>query len=576
MIASLGTSDKSTSSVSGMRHGQASAYLTFLEQRKLLDVLSAQRVRNALAAGSETIVTILLELGLLPEAVVADSQAEFLGLPRWHASETPQLMPDDFDIEGQYFKRLRIAPVAMSDHTIAVATANALDDEGPRALAYFLGRDLTVKVATVSELNVLIDQFANSSEPNGTLTKYGDEQSPQDEDVERLRDVAREAPTIKLLNRLVSSALERNASDIHIEPMEDHVRIRFRIDGALLETETLPKSVQAGLTSRVKILAKLNIAEQRLPQDGRIKIPIKGRDIDFRVSSTPVLFGESMAFRILDKSELPLDYGSLGFSSKAADQLTRIAQSPNGIVLVTGPTGSGKTTTLYATLKLLNKADAKLFTVEDPIEYYMKGVNQIQVKPQIGLDFASILRSVLRQDPDIIMIGEIRDLETAQIAIQASLTGHLVLSTLHTNSAASSISRLVDMGVEDYLLASSLKAIVAQRLLRKLCTACRHETPIPANFAKRFSVDPKGKIFTERGCAKCHGTGYLGRTVIYEILDVNEEVRSAILRKRPDTEIETLAAHRGMKTLTQSAVQKVIDGDTSFEEVIRTLGEGIV
>ena len=373
-------------------------------------------------------------------------------------------------------------------------------------------------------------------------------------DVERLRDVASEAPIIRLLNRLVAAAVERNASDIHIEPLEDQVRIRLRVDGALQVAELVDRSLQLGLVSRVKILARLNIAEQRLPQDGRIRLAVRGRDIDLRVSTSPTHQGESVVLRILDRKNVPLDFKALGFAAAACRQMQRHISSPNGIILVTGPTGSGKTTTLYAALTVLNQPHVKTFTVEDPIEYHLKGVSQILVRPQIGLDFAAVLRSILRQDPDIIMVGEIRDSETAGIAVQASLTGHLVFSTLHTNSAASSITRLRNIGIDNFLIVSSVRAIIAQRLVRKLCGHCKR---------------PHEGYFVSVGCKACHDTGYAGRTVIYEILDVSDRIKQAILSEKPETEIEALAKLEGTLALYENGLTKVKSGETSMEEILR-------
>jgi general secretion pathway protein E len=373
-------------------------------------------------------------------------------------------------------------------------------------------------------------------------------------DVERLRDIASEAPIIRLLNRLVTTAVERNASDIHIEPLEDHVRIRFRIDGALQVTEHLDRGLQLGLVSRVKILARLNIAEQRLPQDGRIRLAVRGRDIDFRISTSPTLHGESVVLRILDRKDIALDFAALGFPEDAISQLRKLISTPNGVILVTGPTGSGKTTTLHAALTLLNQPTLKTFTVEDPIEYHLKGVNQVLVRPQIGLDFASVLRSILRQDPDIIMVGEIRDAETAKIVVQASLTGHLVLSTLHTNSAASSITRLRNIGVDNFLIVSSVRAIVAQRLVRKLCNECKKSN---------------GIHYEPFGCIKCHATGYSGRTVICEILELSDAIKAGVLSEQPEAELEAIAERDGMRSLYESGMTKVRSGETSLEEVLR-------
>jgi general secretion pathway protein E len=375
------------------------------------------------------------------------------------------------------------------------------------------------------------------------------------------------------VNRLIGLAVERRASDIHVEPLEDQVRIRFRIDGALINAEVLPKDMQAGVISRIKVMARLNIAEQRLPQDGRIKIPVKGDEIDLRVSTVPTLYGESVVLRILNRENVALEFAALGFSAAAIQRLSHLIEQPNGILLVTGPTGSGKTTTLYAALRMLNRSEAKVFTVEDPIEYHLDGINQTHVRPQIGLDFANVLRSILRQDPDIIMVGEIRDGETASVAIQASLTGHLVLSTLHTNSAAASITRLLDMGVEDYLLASSMRAILAQRLVRKLCPSCKVPADAPTEIGHHLQTIGSpvrlGRLFRPAGCASCGHTGFRGRTTIYELLEIAGPVREGIVKRVSDSELTELARRNGMVSLYECGMEKVAAGETSVDEVIK-------
>jgi general secretion pathway protein E len=550
------------------------AFLDYLTSQKLLDNPGQQRVQNLMAAKAENLVTVLLELGLVPEARLAQAQADFLGLDFVDEPHFPASLPDDQIIPHDYLRRTGLLPLDMTDNSVTLALAYPLDAESARALGYFTGREAILKVGTVSHIRQHLQKLLSVTPVSDLLT--GDDTGNgtfHEEDIERLRDVARDAPTIKLLNRLIVAAVDRNASDIHIEPLADQLRVRFRIDGALQDVEVLSKDVQAGLISRVKILARLNIAEQRLPQDGRIRIPVRGRDVDLRVATTPILYGESVALRILDRQDVPLDFAALGFSADAVAQLKNLIQSPNGIILVTGPTGSGKTTTLYAGLNILNRPDVKVFTVEDPIEYHMKGVNQVQVKPQIGLDFATVLRSVLRQDPDILMVGEIRDIETARIAVQSSLTGHLVLSTLHTNSAAASVARLIDMGVEAYLLASSLKAIVAQRLVRKLCTKCSVRGPLPDAVVSKFQLSPKSTCAHATGCPACHGTGYQGRTVIYEILAVSPAVNDAISRSATQSNIEKLAIGEGMQTLHRCAINAVLAGETSLDEIMRVAGE---
>ena len=551
---------------------EAAGFARYLQASGLLDGPGLQRALSAHSTTRQPIDMILLELGLMPEARLADAMAGFLGLERIATDRLPSELPQSDRLPLEFLRVHGLLPVAIDGAGLRVATARPFESEALAALGYFMGMKPVALVAVASELKQHLARLLSSVA--GGVADGNSEDSAgftvQDDDIERLRDIAREAPVVRLLNRLVVQAVERKASDIHIEPLEDQVRIRVRMDGALHVVESLPKQLQAGLISRVKILAKLNIAEQRLPQDGRIRIPVHGRDVELRVSTAPALHGESIALRILDRQELPLDLASLGFGEAAAVAIKGMIAQPNGIVLITGPTGSGKTTTLYAALKMLNRADAKLFTVEDPVEYHLAGVNQIHVRPQIGLDFANVLRSILRQDPDIIMIGEIRDVETARIAVQASLTGHLVLSTLHTNSAAGAVTRLIDMGLEDYLLASCLRGVVAQRLVRKLCTACRKPLAGVPEALRRFNYDFGAAAFCEpQGCAACHGTGYRGRTVIHEVLQVTPAIAAAMTRRAPEPELEKLGRSSGMTGLLHNGLSKAACGETSIDEVLR-------
>ncbi len=373
---------------------------------------------------------------------------------------------------------------------------------------------------------------------------------------------------------MIARALEQRASDIHIEPFEKELRIRYRIDGILHDIEAPPRKLQAALISRVKLMAKLNIAERRLPQDGRIKLRMLGREIDLRVSSLPTLYGESVVLRILDRSSISVTLDSLGFPFDTLESFDELINRPYGMILVTGPTGSGKTTTLYGALDKINSPDKKIITIEDPVEYQLRGVNQIHVKPQIGLTFASGLRSIVRQDPDVIMVGEIRDYETAEIAVQAALTGHLVFSTLHTNDAAGAVSRLLEMGVEDYLLASSLLGVMAQRLVRNLCRHCRRpvEMAVPSR-TNGASVSGNGDVptavYEATGCDECASTGYRGRNGIFELLMVNEGVRQLVLKRSSADIIKNCAVQQGMRTLREDGWRKVREGATSVSEVLR-------
>jgi general secretion pathway protein E len=542
-------------------------FLEFLEAEALLDATAVQRLAAARRLTPHGIDALILELGLLPEVKLADAEAGFLGLARLRRDELPETLIELPGIDAQFLREKLLLPLGFNDDALVIATAKPFDREAIDGLSFFLGHPVEMRIATASEIQGQLQHLVAEASINPAF----DGLEAHESDVERLKDAARYQPTVKLLNRIVAAAIAEGASDIHIEPQNDQLRIRFRVDGALRIHETLPLENSAGLISRTKILARLNIAEQRLPQDGRMRLAVRGREIDFRVSTTPIVNGESVALRVLDRHELPLDFASLGFTAEAADQLQRLTSLPNGIVLVTGPTGSGKTTTLYAALKLLNRTASKLFTVEDPVEYQLAGVNQIQVNPQIGLDFAQVLRSVLRQDPDVIMVGEIRDLETARIAIQAALTGHLVLSTLHTNSAVATLARLSDMGLENYLMMSCINAIVAQRLVRRLCNACKTEMILPAKMASELGLPPQSQIMTPCGCAQCGGTGYRGRIVVYEILELSTAVRQAMARQATLPEISEIAAREGMQSLYAQAMGRVLAGETSIEEVLRTV-----
>ncbi|MGH6891715.1 MAG: GspE/PulE family protein, partial [Dongiaceae bacterium] len=393
-------------------------------------------------------------------------------------------------------------------------------------------------------------------------------------DADRLKDLASEAPVIRLVNHLISRAIEQRASDIHVEPFEDRLRVRYRIDGILREVEAPPVRLRAAIVSRLKIMARLNIAERRLPQDGRIKIAVRGIPVDLRVATVPTMHGESVVMRLLNRDAVHLDFAALGIEGRNLEVFLTILKQPHGIVLVTGPTGSGKTTTLYASLVQLNTPERKILSVEDPIEYQLEGINQIQVKPGIGLDFAGVLRSLLRHDPDIMMVGEIRDLETAEIAVQAALTGHLVLSTLHTNSAAASITRLLDMGVREFLLTSTVNGAAAQRLVRTLCRHCRQPfRPLPELIEQlglaRYGASPDVTLYRPAGCVECGGSGYHGRTSIFEVLTVDDEIRRLILRHAETNEMQRAAVGQGMRTMYDDGMTKALAGETTVEEVLK-------
>jgi general secretion pathway protein E len=445
------------------------------------------------------------------------------------------------------------------------------------------GYAVSICLAKEREILEAIDQYYGEGQTSiekivkGYSEEDGGTSSEEREDVDHLRDLASEAPVIQLVNLLITRAVEARASDIHIEPFEDKLRIRYRVDGVLLDYESPPKRLQAAVISRVKIMAKMNIAERRLPQDGRIRLQILGKDLDLRVSSIPTLYGESVVMRILDRSTLLLTLEELGFPDDVRLQFQRLIRKPHGMILVTGPTGSGKTTTLYTALSEINSADKKIITIEDPVEYQLRGVNQIHVKPKIGLTFANGLRSIVRQDPDVIMVGEVRDAETADIAIHSALTGHLVFSTLHTNDAPGAITRLLDMGIENYLVSSVLVAVLAQRLVRVICPECREpyrlEVAAVRKMGIKTDIDGSLQVFRGKGCAACSFTGYHGRSGIYEFLVISEEIQRLILEKTDANMIRQKALALGMKTLWEDGWRKVEQGVTTLEDLLRVTKE---
>jgi general secretion pathway protein E len=546
-------------------------FIDFLVDAGFVDATGAQRAQGAMASAGQPIDVVLLELGLLPEQDLATAQARYLGSTVVGPEQYPEVAVGEHLMAPSFLKNSGLIPLTLSEGEITVAAALPLDSEPVRALGYYLDRKVTLRVARRSEWEQAFRRLYEAEKGNGLVALESSE-ALHERDIERLKDSAREAPVIRFVSALISDAVHRRASDIHVEPLADKLQIRLRVDGVLVTTQVVDKTLHAGVTSRIKVLARLNIAERRLPQDGRIALPVRGREIDFRVSTVPTLHGESVVLRVLDRQGVQLDFNSLGFDAQAAAQLSAAINQPNGIVLVSGPTGSGKTTTLYAAICELRGKQRKILTIEDPVEYHLDQVIQTQVKPQIGLDFATGLRAFLRQDPDVIMVGEIRDGETARTAVQASLTGHLVLSTLHTNSAAASISRLVNMGVENYLLVSTVRAILAQRLVRRLCSKCRRVKNDSQAWLQRLGRDERGKdgiIYEAGGCQNCGASGYQGRTTIYEIMPITPRLQELILTGAADSKLEETAMQGGMRTLLQTGTAKAMAGETSLEEVLR-------
>ena len=520
----------------------------------------------------------LIAMGAVSNEDVLRALALQLELPYLSRDELPSPLPILKNLSPKYLRQYAVCPVSVDGNQLTVATSDPLNPLIADDLRQSTGLDVKLVVSHPEAITEAIDRtYEGVATPLQRIVEGMDDDraGEDDEDVNHLRDMAFEAPVVRLVNLLVENAIDAGASDIHIEPFEDTLRIRYRIDGILFEQEAPPRRLQAAVTSRIKIMSEMNIAERRLPQDGRIRVTLRGHRVDIRVSTMPTVHGESIVMRLLDRSSVFLPLERLGFGQPSTKRIERLITLPHGIVLVTGPTGSGKTTTLYAALDKINSPDRKILTVEDPVEYQLKGVNQIPVKAKIGLTFATGLRHIVRQDPDVILVGEIRDLETAEIAIQAALTGHLVFSTLHTNDAPGAITRLQDMGVESFLLSSVLEGVLAQRLVRRICQACREpDRPSPADLqALGIQPDPKVKLFRGRGCSECRGTGYRGRTGIYELFEITEEVRSLTLRRVSTREIRRHAIESGMVTLRLDGWAKAQEGVTTVDEVLRVTQE---
>ena len=525
----------------------------------------------------ERIGTILIKLGLVSERDVAESLAHQLELPLADRKEFPDESPMDSEVSAGFMEENRILALKEENGELTVAMADPRDQYLIGALALSTGKTIKVRVGLASEIDLALQQQQQAKEPDGSAEEGIDSFQFLD-DVEQLKELASEAPIIKLVNQLIHRAVEANASDIHIEPFEGRLKVRYRIDGLLREVDAPPVQSSAAVISRIKIMADLNIAERRLAQDGRFKVRVRGTDLDLRISTIPTMYGESVVLRLLHRDNLTLDFGPLGFTPELERSLLEILSMPHGILLVTGPTGSGKSTTLYAALQYLNTPERKILTVEDPVEYNIDDVNQIQVKPQIGLTFANALRSIVRQDPDVIMIGEMRDAETAGIAVQSALTGHLVLSTLHTNDAAGAVTRLLDMGVADYLVTSTVNAILAQRLVRTLCPHCREPyTPLDEIRLRwrldRFSHGGPVTLHRAVGCEHCGKTGYTGRSAILELLPMSDAIRELVIRHGDAGKIAQAAAASGMQFMLDNGLQKAVAGETSIEEVLRVTQE---
>jgi general secretion pathway protein E len=556
----------------------------FLE-RGLVDEEELRTALNLQAESREKIGKLLVDLGYVSERDCLAVVSEHLGIPAISTADYPPVPILDNVLTFRFMKQCKFVPIALAGNVLTLAMTDPLDTATLDSVRQSTGFQLKAVLGAESEVMDILEKFYGSAASTlGRIIEGIDEGNIENldeiEDIEQLKDLASEAPVIRLVNLLISKAIESRASDIHIEPFEKDLKVRYRIDGLLHDVESPPKKLKAALISRVKIMSKLNIAERRLPQDGRIKLKVLGKDIDLRVSTLPTLYGESVVMRILDKSNTSLyDIRRLGFPEDSLREFESLIRRPHGIFLVTGPTGSGKTTTLYSALTTINLPDKKIITIEDPIEYQIDGVNQIHVNAQIGLTFASGLRHIVRQDPDVIMVGEIRDLETAEIAIRAALTGHLVFSTLHTNDAPSAIARLIDMGAEDYLIASSLLGVLAQRLVRVICPSCKEEVhPVPEMLDEIGfrRGDPKSgphHFYEGRGCEQCSNTGFTGRVGIYELMDITDDIRKLTVAKADSNQIRKKAIENGMRPLRDDGWLKVRQGVTSISEVLRVTQE---
>jgi len=533
--------------------------------RGKIDAEDLERALELQRERGDKIGKIFVDMGLLAQRDMLAALSDQLGIPLAAVDTEPPSAPEIDGLSHRFLRQCRAFPLELKENVLTLAMADPLDFETIAAVRSFSGLEIRTVLAPEQEILDAIERNYGETERQ-TFTEGDDDANAN---LEHLRDMASEAPVIRLVNAMIADAIEKRASDIHIEPFEKEFRIRFRVDGVLLNQGLPPRELKAAIISRLKLMAKLNIAERRLPQDGRIKIKILGRDVDLRVSTLPTLYGESVVMRLLDRSAGDFyDLRRLGFDDRMLARMEYFTSLPHGMFLVTGPTGSGKSTTLYSALKRINLPDKKIITIEDPVEYQMDGINQIHVNPQIGLTFAAGLRHIMRQDPDVIMVGEIRDRETADIAIRAALTGHLVFSTLHTNDAPSAITRLIEMGVENYLVTSSLVAVLAQRLVRVICPHCKE----PAG----NTLSPAGDMvetFRGAGCAECHGRGYTSRVGIFEMMNVDDEIRKLIMANADASAITQVARRNGMRNLREDAWRKIQSGLTTVAEVLRVTQE---
>ncbi len=545
-----------------------------VESRGLIAAETLARARVVQAQTGERLDSVLTRLGLVSEQALAQLIAEASGLPIARSSDYPALPLAIERVSERFLREFKAVLLRESEQGFDVALVDPLDPYPARALELALGAPVHPKVARASDVETALERLYGHHAPDA----FAIDEEADLADLERLKDLASDAPAIRAINRLIARAVEERASDIHLEATEDALAVRFRVDGEMHNLEAFPTTMKAPIVSRIKVMSGLNIAERRVPQDGRLRLAVRGHDIDLRVATSPTINGESVVLRLLDRTNLTLDFAALGFDDEVLAKLRQSLSLPNGIVLVTGPTGSGKTTTLYAGLSELNTPRRKILTIEDPIEYRLAGVNQMQVNPAIGLNFAAALRSFLRQDPDVMMVGEVRDLETARVAVQAALTGHMILSTLHTNSAASAVTRLLDMGIEPFLITSTLKAVLAQRLVRRLCEACREpyvpiapiETRGEDGEVRRVEV---ARLYHPKGCPACGGSGFHGRLALVELLVVDQPIARLVLDRAEARDIAAAAVAGSMRTMFDDGLKKARAGLTTLEEVLRVTGE---
>jgi len=550
-----------------------------LRHKKISEKVLTEIKNNKLHSGNYMGKT-LVDHGYIHTQTLLETLSNELRLPYVKKDQYPKsgLPIEGLSISETFLREKIIFPLQLKENTLIVAVFDPFDLYTIEDLKISLGKNIRVVLSSEQDILESIETFygkGKSTAMDRMVDNINEDDvhglDSIDESTEHIRDMASEAPVIKLVNHIISEAIESRASDIHFEPFADELLLRYRIDGILHEFDPPPKRLSSAITTRIKIMAKLDISERRLPQDGRIKLKILGKDIDMRVSTLPTLHGESVVMRILDRGSLLLDLNQMGFPKKVHEELKKLILKPYGKLLVTGPTGSGKTTTLYAALSKINTPNKKIITVEDPVEYQMRGINQIHVKSQIGLSFASGLRSIVRQDPDVIMVGEIRDPETAEISIQAALTGHLVFSTVHTNDAAGAVTRLLDMGIENFLISSALLGVLAQRLVRVICPDCKEEKSLKSSLRTEMGIIGKEdiKVYQGKGCKACSQTGFRGRCGIYELLVIDDNIRELILKKSTAQIIRDQARKAGMATLREDGWDKVIKGITTVEEILR-------